>query len=129
MKKLIFLSLVLLTSVMCVSAQDPAMAGPRQFTKAELFAFADVKAIMSALNNGKDYSTYTVRSFTLGEYKVDQGAFIMEVAPGGVFSEQQKKIIENAKPGTKFAIAARLVESGKKSSLIEEPALSFTIKE
>ncbi len=133
MKKLIFLSFILLTTAMCVSAQDAKQATPAQFTKAELLGFADVKALLTAIDKGKDYSKYSVRNFNLSTTVVNAdgtSSKISEMGPGGTWSEKQRSLIEkHAVKGTVFTVdGITMIEPGTKGKT-EQPAATFTIKE
>ena len=133
MKKLFLLSFILISSAMFVSAQQAKLATPPQFTKAELLAFSDLKAILSSIHKGQDYSKYLVRNFNLTTTITNADGTttkLSEMGPGGVWSEKQKSMIEKySKKGTTFTLESIiLVEAGKKG-MINEPNAAFSIKE
>lgn len=133
MKKLFFLSLILLSSAMIVSAQQTKIAAPTQFTKAELLAFSDMKALLSAINKGQDYSKYMVRNFNLTTIITNADGTttkLSEMGPGGAWSEKQKAMIEKyASKGVVFTLEGiTMVEKGKKG-IVNQPNASFAVKE
>ena len=134
MKKLILLSFVFLTSVFCLSAQDAAkQAAPAQFTKTELLAFPDVKAILKAIDKTQDYSTYMVRNFNITTTITNADGTtskLSEMGPGGTVSAKQKELIQKyAVKGVVFSLEnVTMIESGKKGKT-ELSSASLTIKE
>ncbi len=133
MKKLIFLSLIFLSSTLFVSAQQEKVAASTQFTKAELLGFSDLKALLAAINKGQDYSKYQVRNFSLTTTVTQPDgttSVISEAGPGGVWSEKQKAMINKyAVKGTAFTLEKiTVIEKGKKE-LTAIPAASFSVKE
>lgn len=132
MKKLIILSLITLSSVLTF-AQNEKQAPLPSFTKAELLAFSDLKAILSSINKGQDYSKYLVRNFQLTTVITNPDkttTILSETGPGGIWSEKQKAMIEKyAKKGVTFTLESIvMIESGKKGT-VNQPNISFTIKE
>ena len=130
MRKSIFISFLILVSSLFAFAQQQKVTTP-QFTKAELLKFADVKAMLSAVN-GRDYSNFLVRNFTLST--VPQRADstktkVSETGPGGEWSERQKSMIEKyANKGVSFTLEnILLLERGKKG-LVDQPTVTFFIK-
>jgi|ERR1035437_2127513 hypothetical protein len=134
MKKLFFLSLIIVASSASVFAQQEKVAAPSvSFTKAELLAFKNLKELLSAINKGQDYSTYLVRNFHLATtVKNSDGTEtkLSEMGPGGTWSEKQKNMIEKqAAKGAVFTLENMvLIEQGKKG-VINQPNISFLIKE
>lgn len=134
MKKLFFLSLIIVASSASVFAQQEKVAAPSvSFTKAELLAFKNLKELLSAINKGQDYSTYLVRNFHLATtVKNSDGTEtkLSEMGPGGTWSEKQKNMIEKqAAKGAVFTLENMvLIEQGKKG-VINQPDISFLIKE
>lgn len=134
MKKSIFVSAFILASALFSFAQDQRTTAPVvEFTKAELNAFADLKAILSAINKGQDYSNFLVRNFNLTTTVINSNkvaAPISEMGPGGTWSAKQKAMIDQyAKKGTIFTLDnIVMVEQGKKG-VINQPSVSFMIKE
>ena len=133
MKKSIIISVFILAASLFAVAQDQKTAAPVQFTKAELLAFSDLKALLSAINKGQDYSSYLVRNFNLTTpvTKADKTtSSVSEMGPSGVWSEKQKSMIEQyAKKGVVFTLEnIVMIESGKKG-IINQPNVSFSIKE
>ena len=141
MKKIFFLALFIATTTTFVSAQavKPMTAQPvaivPQFTKAELLAFTDLKAILSSINKGKDYSNYVVRNFTLNTIITNPDKSttkLSESGPGGKWSQKQINMIEKyAKKEVAFTLEDIMlfqpVEKGV--TKIEQPNTSFTVKE
>lgn len=133
MKKIISFSLFILTSSVFVFGQlQTKLATPSsiQFTKAELLAFGDLKSVLSAINKGKDYSTYAVRNFNLTT--MDGATKLSEMGPGGKWSEKQKAMIEKyAKKGTTFTLEnIMLFQTGEKGPVkVEQSDISFSVKE
>ena len=133
MKKSIFISLILITSSAFAFSQEQKAAAPPQFTKAEFLAFSDLKAILTAINKGQDYSKNLVRNFNLTTTVTNPDKTttkLSENGPGGTWSEKQKDMIEKyAKKGTTFTLEnIIMIESGKKG-MLEQPNVSFSIKE
>lgn len=132
MKRSILLPLFILAASVFAYAQDQKTAAPAEFTKAELLAFPDVKALLSAINKGQDYSKFMVRNFNLVTVPVGTGPAVpvSKMGPGGVWSTEQKAMIEQyAQMGVVFTIEKIImIESGKKG-MIDQPSVSFSIKE
>jgi hypothetical protein len=133
MKKLILLSFFLLSSTLFVSAQQEKAAAPAQFTKAELLGFADLKAILTTINKGQDYSKYIVRNFNLSIIVSNPDGtttVVSEMGPGGTWSEKQKAMINKyAVKGASFKLEKiTMIEQGKKE-LVSMPVAMFSIKE
>lgn len=134
MKKLFFLSLIIVASSASVFAQQEKVAAPSvSFTKAELLAFKNLKELLSAINKGQDYSMYLVRNFHLATtVKNSDGTEtkLSEMGPGGTWSEKQKNMIEKyAAKGAVFTLENMvLIEQGKKG-VINQPNIFFLIKE
>ena len=115
MKKSILTSLVVLASVACLFAQQKSAAtAPAAFTKQELFAFSDVKSLLSAVNKEKYSSLNVVRSFNLTmsttytDASGNTGSIsLSELAPDGEWTEKQKAIIDQyGKSGVVFNLEA-----------------------
>ena len=136
MKKIFILSLFLVASSAFVFGQEKKMAtSTSQFTKSELLSFTDLKAVLTAINKGKDYSTYLVRNFNLTTTvtNADKTTTVLsESGPGGKWSEKQINMIEKyAKKGTTFTLEnIMLFQPAEKGvTKVEQPNTSFTIKE
>ena len=135
MKKSILLSLIILAASAFTFAQTEKTIPPPQFTKAELLAFTDLKGVLTAINKGKDYSKYLVRNFTLTTTVTNPdktSTTLSENGPGGTWSEKQKSMIEKySKKGIVFTLENIMLYEpmGKGVNKIEQPNLSFTIKE
>lgn len=133
MKRSILISFFVLAAAVFSFGQEQKTAAPASFTKAELLAFSDLKSLLSAIHKGQDYSKYLVRNFHLTTLSTDvtgQITPISEMGPGGVWSQKQKAMIEQyGVKGAVFTIEKIvMIESGKKG-VIEQPSVSFTIKE
>lgn len=133
MKKIIFFSLFVLLFSEFSFAQEQKTASASAFSKSELLAFGDVKALLSAINEGKDYSKYNARNFVLVTVVTNPDGThtkISESGPGGIWSENQKAMIEKyAKKGVDFTLErVVMVESGKKG-MVNFPSVPFSIKE
>ena len=130
MNRLIFVSFIVFALSLFASAQQAKLSSA-QFTKEEILAFKDVRALLSAIKNGKDYSNYIVRNFSLciPIDNVDSTHVkLSESGPRGYWTEKQKKMIQNAKKGSVFTLENMLmVEAGKKG-LANEPPVSFSIE-
>lgn len=139
MKKTIFISFIIAVSSTFVFGQETKAIAPvtptPQFTKSELLAFSDLKAVLSVINKGKDYSTYAVRNFNLTTTVANADKTttqLSEMGPGGAWSEKQKAMIEKyAKKGTTFTLEnIMLFQTGEKAPVkVEQPNISFTVKE
>jgi len=135
MKKIFLLSLMIVSSAMFLFAQQQKLAPPPQFTKAELLAFKDAQALLTAINKGHDYTQNIFRNFTLTTTVANPDGTttkLSEMGPGGTLSEKQKSMIENyAKKGVEFTIENVLMfEMGKKGAVaVDQPNASFSIKE
>ena len=135
MKKIFLVSLIIVSFSISIFAQlNTSTASSAYFTKAELLAFKNVKEILSAINKGQDYSKYLVRNFNLVTYVRNNSdgtlTKISETGPGGTWSVKQKEMIEKyATQGVFFTLEnIVLVEQGKKG-IINQPGVSFSIKE
>ena len=135
MKKIFLFSIFIIVSANFVFGQQETKlaATTPQFTKAELLAFDNVKALLSAIDKGKDYSINLVRNFNLTTTVTNADKTttkLSESGPGGQWSEKQKTMIEKyAKKETIFTLEnIILIESGKKGT-INQPNISFSIKE
>ena len=134
MKKSIIISVfILATSALSFAQDNKVLAAPVQFTKAELLAFPDLRSLLSAINTGQDYSNFLVRNFNLTTTVTNSNkvaAPVSEMGPGGTWSAKQKAMIDQyAKKGTIFTLDnIVMVEQGKKG-VINQPSVSFTIKE
>lgn len=133
MKKSIFISFLIFASSAFVFAQQHKVVAPPQFTKTELLAFSDLKSLLSAINNGQDYSKCIVRNFNLTTNIINPDGTstkLSEMGPGGTWSEKQKSMMEKyAKEGVSFTLEnIRMVEGGKKG-MINQSDVSFSIKE
>ena len=134
MKKSIIVSAFILAGSLLSFAQDTKItAAPVQFTKAELLAFPDLKALLSAINKGQDYSKYIVRNFDLTTIVTNTNktiAPISEMGPGGTWSVKQKAMIEQyAKTGTTFSLENIVMLEQGKRGIVSQPVVSFIIKE
>ncbi|MBI4931663.1 MAG: hypothetical protein HY841_12915 [Bacteroidetes bacterium] len=133
MKKSIFISFLIFASSAFVFAQEQKMIAPPQFTKAELLAFSDLKAILSAINKGQDYSKFIVRNFNLTTTITNADKTttkLSEMGPSGVWSEKQKTMIEKyAKKDVIFTLENIIMIEGAKKGIINQPSVSFSIKE
>ena len=132
MKKIILLSFITVSCVFAF-AQTEKQAAPASFTKAELLAFADAKALLSAINKGEDYSKYLVRNFKLTTVISNPDktkTTLSETGPGGTWSEKQKTMIEKyAKKGAIFNLEEIVLFEPGKKGVINSQGFSFTIKE
>ena len=136
MKKSLILSLFIVISSFVFGQEKKAVAPVTptpQFTKSELLAFGDLKALLSAINKGQDYSKYMIRNFKLTTTVTNADkttSALSEIGPGGTWSEKQKAMIETyAKKGTTFTLEnIIMLESGKKGT-VDQPNVSFSIKE
>lgn len=133
MKNLIFISLLIFASSAFVFAQEQKAMTPPQFTKTELLAFSDLKALLTAINKGQDYSKYIVRNFSITTTITNADKTITklsEMGPSGAWSEKQKNMIEKyAKKSVIFTLEnIIMIESGKRD-IINQPDVSFSIKE
>lgn len=133
MQKLFILSMTILLSSAVIFAQQKKSSASKEFTKAELLAFPDVKALLSAINSGQDYSVYLVRNFNLSATITKQDGTqekLSESGPGGTWSEKQKNMINQyAIKGAVFTLEnIIMVEKGKKG-VVNQPSVSFSIKE
>ena len=136
MKKIFILSLFLVASSAFVFGQEKKMAtSTSQFTKSELLAFTDLKAVLTAINKGKDYSTYLVRNFSLTATVTNADKTttnLSEMGPGGKWSAKQKNMIEKyAKKGTTFVLENIMLfqPAVKGVTKVDQPNVSFSIKE
>jgi len=135
MKNTIITSLFILavSSFSFSFSQEQKSASSSEFTKAELLAFADVKALLSAINQGKDYSKYAVRNFVLSTTVTNPDGThtkVFENGPGGIWSEAQKTMIEKyAKKGTDFTLERIIMFEGGKKGTVNSPSVPFSIKE
>ena len=131
MKKLILLTFIAVSSFFAFS-QTAKMAAPAQFTKAELLAFTDVKALLAAINK-QDYSKYLVRNFKLTTVITNADkttTTLTEMGPGGAWSEKQKAMVEKyAQKGAAFTLENIVIIEGGKKGVINQPSVSFSIKE
>ena len=135
MKKLIIISLLFIASSAFSFAQNEKAIPPPQFTKAELLAFTDLKAVLTAINKGQDYSKYIVRNFVLTTTVTNPDKTttkLSESGPGGTWSEKQKSMIEKyAKKDVTFNLENILLfeKGGKGVNPVSQPNASFAIKE
>lgn len=128
MKKAIYTLVFILATSVLSFAQDQA-----QFTKTELLAFTDLKALLSVINKGQDYSKYIVRNFNLNTVTTDASgktAVVSEMGPGGVWSTKQKAMIEQyAKKGVAFTLENMVMMENNTKGIVNQPNVSFSIKE
>lgn len=133
MKKSFFISLVIIASSAFAFAQEQKAVATPQFTKAELLAFNDVKAILTAINKGQDYTKYLVRNFNLTTTVTNPDGTttkLSEMGPGGTWSEKQKSMIEkHAKKGVSFTLENIVMTEAGKKGMVNQPNVSFSIKE
>ena len=133
MKKTILTFVFFLVAYVFSFSQEQKTTNTAAFTKSELLAFADVKALLSAINQGKDYSKYAVRNFVLSTTITNPDGShtkISESGPGGIWSSKLKEMIEkHAKKGVDFTLEkVIMIESGKKG-MVDVPSIPFSIKE
>jgi hypothetical protein len=134
MKKSIVISFIILSVSVFSFAQSQKTVAPVQFTKAELLGLSDLKAILTAINKGQDYSKYIVRNFNLTTTVTNTNngttATLSEMGPGGAWSEKQKAMIEAyAKKGVLFTLDNIVMMEKDKKGIVNQPGVSFMIKE
>lgn len=133
MKKAIYTLIITLAISGFSFAQDQMKAVPAQFTKAELLVFPDLKALLSAINKGQDYSKHIVRNFNLTTLSADPSriaATVSEMGPGGVWSEKQKAMIEKyAVKGVVFTLDNMVMMESSTKIKVVQPNVSFVIKD
>jgi len=125
MKNTIFTLLILAFSCGFLSAQSAGLPSEQQkpagqLTKSQALSFSDVKALLSSLDKGRDYSKYIVQGFTLGVSTTEstaQGLLSIKATESGdgeVFGEKHKALIERyAKQGALFTVSQiQLLEPG-----------------
>lgn len=135
MKKSLYTLVIILAATAFSFAQDQQTTAPSpaQFTKTELLAFTDLKALLSAINMGQDYSKYIVRNFNLHTVITDASqktVVVSEMGPGGVWSAKQKSMIEQyAKKGVVFTLDNMVMMENGTKGMITQPNVSFVIKD
>lgn len=137
MKKLLFLSFVVLGSFGLAAAQNAETTS--SFSQSELLSFKDVTPVLSAANKGKDYSSYVVIGFNLTISYVEGAVStkITEPGDGDVFTEKQRELIAKyAGKGASFTLdAVKLKEPGKpgtpydptRENVFSVPSVSFSV--
>lgn len=124
--------MIIASSAFIFAQQQKVVATP-QFTKTELLAFSDLKALLLAINKGQDYSKCIVRNFSLTTNIINPDGTttkLSEIGPGGTLSEKQKSMIEKyARKGVLFTLENMIMVEGGKKGIVNQPNVSFSIKE
>ena len=133
MKKVILLSILSFSLFFPGFSQQEKQPIKASFTKDQLLAFADFKALLTAVDPGRDFSALMVRNYHMSIDGVNPDGSVTsfsESGPGGTWNEKHKQAFMNyAVKNAVFRFEKIvLVEPGKKG-METLPVLNVIVKE